>query len=371
MAPSRKEIDEDMVTAYRLQYMNWAKIISALKVSRSTLDRWRKATNYVDPLGEINDDELDQIVAENTAPRRGNVIMQAILRSASYNVTRKRLRASMARVDPEGIEQRKTKPIKRREYVVAGPHYVWHMDGHHKLVKFGFVTHGCIDGYSRAVLYLHCSTNNKASTVLRLFKDAVQSYVMPMQVRGDRGGENVLVADFIIAARGTNRNSYIAGCSKHNTRIERLWRDIYKDVIEFYHTLFKDLVKDGLDIESSLHIFVLHHMFLHRINQDLHSTMHSWNNHSMRTENQATPNQLLLHFHKYPPAPPQHGEYEDSDDEDAEGVPVGRFEVPMTNEQCTQFKNECPPLTRQDAPNTLCDKYMHALDCAYRIVNGD
>ena len=29
-------------------------------------------------------------------------------------------------------------------------------DGQHKLVRWGFVTHGGIDGYSRLVVYLHC-----------------------------------------------------------------------------------------------------------------------------------------------------------------------------------------------------------------------
>lgn len=44
--------------------------------------------------------------------------------------------------------------IFRRVYNVPGPNHLWHMDGHHKLIRYGLVTHGCIDGNSRVVIYL-------------------------------------------------------------------------------------------------------------------------------------------------------------------------------------------------------------------------
>ena len=37
----------------------------------------------------------------------------------------------------------------------------WHVDGHHKLIKWKLVTHGGIDGFSRD---LKCSNNNTAET---------------------------------------------------------------------------------------------------------------------------------------------------------------------------------------------------------------
>lgn len=42
----------------------------------------------------------------------------------------------------------------RRAYWSEGPSHVWHMDGFDKLKPYGIAVHGCIDGYSRKVLWL-------------------------------------------------------------------------------------------------------------------------------------------------------------------------------------------------------------------------
>ena len=108
---------------------------------------------------------------------------------------------------------------------------LWHMDGMHKLIRYGFVVHACIDGFSRAVIYCAIATNNRASTPLALFRKAVRTYGYPSRVRGNMGGvENNGVADAMILARGLGRNSFIFGTSKHNVRIERHWRDLRKNV---------------------------------------------------------------------------------------------------------------------------------------------
>lgn len=81
--------------------------------------------------------------------------------------------------------------VQRRHYSVPGSLSLWHLDGNHKLIRWGFVIHGCVDGYSRRVMFLRASTNNKASTVLTLFKEALQKFGLPKRVRGDHGVENV------------------------------------------------------------------------------------------------------------------------------------------------------------------------------------
>ena len=83
------------------------------------------------------------------------------------------------------------------------------------------MTHGGIDGYSRIVVYLECSSNNKARTVYDLFLKAVQQYGLPSQVRSDPGRENYLIVVPMLQHRGIERNSMITGSSTHNQRIER------------------------------------------------------------------------------------------------------------------------------------------------------
>ena len=93
--------------------------------------------------------------------------------------------------------------------------------------RWEMMIHGCIEGYSCLVVYLQCANNNEAITVLWIFQKAVQVYGVPSRVRGVRGGENVDVADFMIAQWGSGRGSFICDCSVHNQWIERLWRDVF------------------------------------------------------------------------------------------------------------------------------------------------
>ena len=53
--------------------------------------------------------------------------------------------------------------------------------------------HGAIDGFSRCILFLQCSNNNKSSTVLHLFCGGIRQYGLPKRIRCDAGGENVKV----------------------------------------------------------------------------------------------------------------------------------------------------------------------------------
>ena len=71
------------------------------------------------------------------------------------------------------------------------------------------VIHGGIDGYTRIPVYLKCSSNNKADTVLNLFMEAVEEYDLPSRVRFDKGGENVKVSLFMLEhpQRGPGRST--------------------------------------------------------------------------------------------------------------------------------------------------------------------
>ena len=51
---------------------------------------------------------------------------------------------------------------KRREnYIVPGPDWLWCLDGHDKIARYGIKIYGSIDAYSRKTIwfYVVCATN--------------------------------------------------------------------------------------------------------------------------------------------------------------------------------------------------------------------
>ena len=98
--------------------------------------------------------------------------------------------------------------------------------------------HGGIDGYSRLVVFLRASTNNRSETMTVAFMRGPSTYGVPSRVRSDHGLENVGVAAFMIGYRGPRRGSIITGRSVHNQRIERLWRDLFQSCTGVFHRFF-------------------------------------------------------------------------------------------------------------------------------------
>lgn len=76
-------------------------------------------------------------------------------------VPRSAVHMALQIIDPEGVEARRRKRLRRRLYMNKGPNYVWHVDGYDKLKPFGICIHGCIDGFSRYIIWVKAgSTNN-------------------------------------------------------------------------------------------------------------------------------------------------------------------------------------------------------------------
>ena len=156
------------------------------------------------------------------------------------------------------------------------------------------MTHAGIDGFSRLIVYMKCSANNKASTVLSLFQEAVERYGLSSRVRSDQETENCAVACYLLQSRGTE-SSMITGSSVHNQRIEHLWRDMHWCVTVLYYRLFYLLEQQGiLDPLTEVHLFALHYVYLPRINRALKIFKEGWNDHGIRMAEHDSPRQFFV-----------------------------------------------------------------------------
>ena len=289
------DIDLERVEGMRKTGLSMTKISKTLGISRSTLYR---ALENSDLIGytDINDHDLDEIIVsyKQNHPHDGERMLIGYLRSLNIHLPRWRIRQCIHRVDPGGVRERSIKLIQRRTYFVQGPNYVWHMDGNHKLIRWKFVIHGTVDGYSRLLTFLKCSTNNRASTVLESFTTAVQTYGLPRKLRTDLGGENVDAWEYMVTQHGGDESTIITGSSVHNERIERMWRDVSRSVIVPFKGVFTTLEDQGiLDANNEVDLFCLHAVFTGRINASIKEFIRSWNSHPLTTENNQTPLQLF------------------------------------------------------------------------------
>ena len=239
----RYVIPSEQLSCLRSEFNSWTQIVADLGVSRQTIDNRRRELGFslvFEGYSNIPGTDLDNLVRDelNAFPRTGKTNVMAGLRQRGIDVQRWRVREAIVRLDPINRGNRWGQRIVRRPYSVPHPNFLWHMDSNLKLRHWQMCIHGCIDRFSRCIIYLDVHNNNRASTVLTLFQRSTNEWGVPSRVRADNGGENVAVRDFMVWFRGENRGSFLTGPSTRNTRIERLWRDVVESVVTVFTSLF-------------------------------------------------------------------------------------------------------------------------------------
>ena len=291
------DVSADEIISLRSLNFKWSKIASLLGVSRATL--YRRLNEYgiaADDCTQLSDAQLDDIIVsiKGDHPHDGEILLKGHLCRLGIRVRRKDLRASIHRVDHEGAVRRRANLVKRRVYSVPHPNAIWHIDTHHKLIRWRLIIHASIDGYSRTIVYAFCANNNKASTAVEGFKDGVSDFGLPQCVRSDHGGENVDVWRFMLAAHNNDISCVITGSSTHNERIERLWRDVHRCVGRVFSPVFYELEANNyLDPLNEVDLYLLHYVYMPRINKCLTDFKTSWNHHSLSSEGNFSPYQLF------------------------------------------------------------------------------
>jgi len=261
-------------------------------ISLSTLKRFiRKQGMTKRPLERVRCTmrELEEAVNEELCGSCANVgyrRMHRTLTNKGIVCRREDVRKVVKRLDPQGVNDRRRKRLRRRKYRNQGPNSVWHIDGHDKLKPYGFSIHGCIDGFSRRIIWLEVNSSNKLpETIAKFYLDACRKLKgIPVKIKADDGTEHALIEPIHVYLSSLNRDevdgSFGITTSPQNQRIESYWATLQKDKIGWWKRFFRDMTdNDLLDTSDPVLLDCLRYCFMGIVRKDLESVKSDWNNH--------------------------------------------------------------------------------------------
>jgi ribosomal protein S24E len=150
----RRDILEEALSAKRS--ITVSSLAKAIGIHRNTLYARIQELGLERKFDDLSDFDLDLLVKryKKIKPNSGLRYIVGFLRYHGLRIQRIRVKRSIQRVDAVGQVLRHRQTITRKEYKVPRPNSLWHLDGHHKLVWWGIVIHGMIDGYDRTASIL-------------------------------------------------------------------------------------------------------------------------------------------------------------------------------------------------------------------------
>ena len=229
----------ELVSSYFRQGFNNLEILEFLNlhgitVSLSTLKRRLQTLGLSRRAANVSVDELKEAIQRELGGSGcfvGYRRLWARLRRKGYFVKRATVMTILRELDPEGVDSRKRKRLRRRTYEAKGSNFVWHIDDYDKLKPYGFCVHGGIDGFSRRLIWLEVGPTNKNPEVIaKFYLDAVnQVGGLPRKIRSDDGTENSMVEAIhtFLRSRQSDEDAGVGcvliGGSTANQRIEAYW----------------------------------------------------------------------------------------------------------------------------------------------------
>ena len=183
-------------------------------------------------------------------------------------------------LDPEGVRLRRRRRLVRRRYMSLGPNFAWHLDSYDKLKPYGIAINGCIDGFSRRVLWVRAYfTNSNPRVIAGYFMETIESLGgCPALISADRGTENGVVEILQVFLRRNGNDEFAGdrsfryGASHHNQRIESWWAFLRKHWTQFWMSHFLQLRHDGFFDGSELDKNVIQFCFTKLIQVRMHRT---------------------------------------------------------------------------------------------------
>ena len=143
-----------------LEIQELLRVYHQQTISLSTIKRHLKKLNlFRHPVESIRTDDTTLLATvrkelSGSGSNIGYKRVWAHLQKTDLKDRREDVRWAILQNDPDGVSKRNRRKLRWRKYFSAGPNYCWHIDGHDKLKPLGFSLHGCIDGFSRRLIWL-------------------------------------------------------------------------------------------------------------------------------------------------------------------------------------------------------------------------
>ena len=192
-------------------------------------------------------------------------------------------------INPEQSQNRRARKLHRRIYTSPGPNTVWHADGYDKLKPFGFPIHGCIDGFSRKVIWLNvCRSNNDSIIPAHFFVSSLEEdKICPNILKTDCDTENGIMAS-LQSLLHNNVNAHRYGTSQANQRIENLWSHYKRTYTTWIIDYFKDMVNtDALRLGDHFQMECTWFTYSGLLQSELDRMREEWNTHTIRKSRHA------------------------------------------------------------------------------------
>ena len=200
------------------------------------------------------------------------------------NLPRDTVMKILQELDPEGCKERRKRKLYRRTYMSLGPNSVWHADGYDKLKPYGLPVHGCIDGFSRHIIWLKVVRSNNNPTIpATLFLKSIERIgFAPKHLYTDCGTENGIMAAFQCFIMD-DLEAHKYGSSQRNQRIENWWSHFRRSYTNWIINFFKEMVQDGiLLLNHTVHMECVWYVFSQFLQNELDMITKEWNNHLIR-----------------------------------------------------------------------------------------
>ena len=226
----------------------------------------------------------------------------------------------MADLDPDGLDARNLqKRLKRKKkpFESDGPLSLVSLDGHDKLCgyqnwTFPLAVYGCLDTFSRKILFLFLSHSNSDPLIIgnRYLAYLTETQILPKTLRVDKGTETGKMASihvFLQDKIGDLENpmdSIIFGPSTTN-KIERWWRDLHERLEKYFKQQLSELLSNReYDPHNILDRKLLYYVYKPIIERECSIFVEYWNSHRIREQKDlllptGVPNHMFSFPEKY------------------------------------------------------------------------